>query len=149
MTDQLDPEAMCEKGLDYLLEATYVNGEILFIDGGESKSPGNKLYYSDDGDFCCRGCIDKANDNAKPIKTNSSGKVCSLAASLGVKLLSKVGCIGKALFPGTKVTEFFERSNLTYVLPKLLLFKCFGNSFFGGNLPPSGINLYLCRTISL
>ena len=30
-----------------------------------------KLYYSDDGDFCCRGCIDKANDNAKPIKTNS------------------------------------------------------------------------------
>lgn len=28
------------KGLDYLIENTFVNGEILFIDGGESKSPG-------------------------------------------------------------------------------------------------------------
>ncbi len=28
------------KGLDYLLENTFVNGEILFIDGGESINPG-------------------------------------------------------------------------------------------------------------
>ncbi|MFQ5717105.1 MAG: SDR family oxidoreductase [Nitrospinales bacterium] len=28
------------KGLDYLLDSPFVNGEVLFIDGGQSKSPG-------------------------------------------------------------------------------------------------------------
>ena len=29
-----------------------------------------KLYCSDDGDNCCSDCINEANDNAKPIKSN-------------------------------------------------------------------------------
>ena len=37
---------------------------------GDKISKG-KNNISDDGDNCCNACIKKANDNAKPVKTNS------------------------------------------------------------------------------
>tara|TARA_B110000438_G_C15361681_1_gene456607 strand:- start:182 stop:568 length:387 start_codon:yes stop_codon:yes gene_type:complete len=39
MADHGSPENVL-KGLNYLIENTFVNGEILFIDGGESLNPG-------------------------------------------------------------------------------------------------------------
>ena len=46
-------------------------------------------------------------------KINESGNDCNLAASLGVRLLSRVGWIGKALLPGTIVGETFSRCKRT------------------------------------
>ena len=45
--------------------------EIKRCDWCGKESHDLKLYCSDDGDNCCNACINKANENAKPIKENN------------------------------------------------------------------------------